>query len=259
MQYMEKPPSWWWQVVFYDEFTVYLKPLPLTAIYRAGEMPTLTDPRLRNWSYGKTNKLSICYAVNAHVGLLGSWWIHSTTGYKGTKKYWVSLPPSKGLHPCLQAQLPIRICINDEAVGLPPPRHCGSQLQGPPPGAPVKVVQPHKHAPLLPSCRVLPAVPLLLLPQRLALAWLLKVCLAVYLHVHPAQAPRGLHWKRKIKSAILPLQKLALSNTERGEGRAERNLQHKRLCLPGITRSPGVFCCWLWPRLCVCAKNAARK
>lgn len=68
-------------MVFYDEFTVYQEPLPLTAIYRAGNMPTLTDPRRHHFAYGTYNKLSLCYAVNAYVGLVGWWWIHTTWGY----------------------------------------------------------------------------------------------------------------------------------------------------------------------------------
>jgi hypothetical protein len=256
-KYMEKPPSWWYQVVFYDEFTVYEKPLPLTAIYRAGEMPTVTDPRLRNWSYGKTNKLCMCYAVNAHVGLIGHWWIHSTTGYRGKKKFWVSLPPLERLDPCLQSQLPIRVCINYKAVRLPPPCHRGSLLQGPPPRAPVKVVQPHKHAPLLPSRRVFPAVPQLLLPQCLIMPWLFKVRLAVHLNVHPTKAPGGLHWEGEIERTILPLQEFAFSDTNRGKRRAERNLHHKRLCLLGTARSPSAVCGWVYPRLCCFAKNTA--
>ena len=80
-EYAFKDASFWHQVVFYDEFTVYEEPLPLTAIYRAGHMPTLTDRRKHNFKYGTYNKLSLCYAVNAHVGLVGWWWIHTTSGY----------------------------------------------------------------------------------------------------------------------------------------------------------------------------------
>lgn len=80
----------WYRVVFYDEFTVFLEPLPATAIYRAGEMPEYTDARLHHFRYGTYNKLSVCYAVNAYAGLVGIWWIHSTTGLDGKQKYLVS-------------------------------------------------------------------------------------------------------------------------------------------------------------------------
>jgi hypothetical protein len=67
--------------VFYDEFTVYEETLPLTAVYRAGHMATLTDPCKHQFEYGTYNKLSLCYAINAYVGLVDRRWIHTTLGY----------------------------------------------------------------------------------------------------------------------------------------------------------------------------------
>jgi hypothetical protein len=49
---------------------VYEEPLPLTQVYRAGHMATLTDPSKHQFEYGTYNKLSLCYAANAYVGLV---------------------------------------------------------------------------------------------------------------------------------------------------------------------------------------------
>lgn len=79
--YGDKDASFWYQVVFIDEFTVWEEPAPRTAIYRKGAMPTRSDKRKHQYSFGTYGKLSVCYAVNAYVGLVGVWFIHTTSGY----------------------------------------------------------------------------------------------------------------------------------------------------------------------------------
>lgn len=83
-------PDYWYDWVLVDEFTVYEKPNRRTAIHRKGDGYFLEDPRLHPFDYGNYGKLSLCIAVNPFVNLVGYWWIHSTTGYKGKKVYWVS-------------------------------------------------------------------------------------------------------------------------------------------------------------------------
>ena len=89
-EWKDVPPVFWWQVVWFDEFTLYERPEPRTAIRRKGESVQATDMRKNPFDYGTYGKLSLCYAINAYVGLVGMWWIHSTSGYQGRKIYWVS-------------------------------------------------------------------------------------------------------------------------------------------------------------------------
>ncbi len=89
-KWIDLPPIFWWGVVFVDEFTVFEKPLPQSAIHRRGDHLTMTDSRLHHFDWGTYGKLSLCYAVNAHVGLVGYWWIHNSDGYQGRKIYVVS-------------------------------------------------------------------------------------------------------------------------------------------------------------------------
>lgn len=81
--YVAQLASFWYNWVFVDEFTLYSKPGRATAIHRKGDHLTLTDPNLKNFDWGSYGTLCMCIAVNAYVGLVGMWWIHNTTGYKG--------------------------------------------------------------------------------------------------------------------------------------------------------------------------------
>jgi hypothetical protein len=101
-EYKWLKPSYWYQVVWVDEFTIYEKPEPQTFIHRKGDHLSATDFKLHPFGYGTYGKLSVCIAVNAYVGLVGFWWIHNTTGYRGRKTFWVSAGPPP--HP---ARLPL--------------------------------------------------------------------------------------------------------------------------------------------------------
>lgn len=96
-KYVNYSPRWWWQWVFVDEFTVYEKPLPERYIHRRGDQLSATNPDLKHFDFGGYGKLSLCVAVNGYIGLVGYWWIHSTTGLKGPV-YTVSIPPFLPAH-----------------------------------------------------------------------------------------------------------------------------------------------------------------
>ena len=91
-EYIDRPPTYWWQWIFMDEFTAYEKPAPSSAIHRRGDHLFATDSRLKPFHYGSYGKLSLCIAVNAYVGLVGWWWIHCTNGHQG-KTYYVNTSP----------------------------------------------------------------------------------------------------------------------------------------------------------------------
>lgn len=148
------PDVFWWQVVWTDEFTVYERPGRKTAIRRKGEQVQATDPRKNPFDYGTYGKLSLCYACNAYVGLVGYWWIHSTKGSGGRKIYWVS-PSYEGwthlqrLHARRQAQRTVRLGVNDESHWLLLLSIAGCHVECRAPVVPVPVVEAHQHAPLL--------------------------------------------------------------------------------------------------------------
>lgn len=97
-EHLDKPYDYWYDWVMFDEFTVYEKPEPQTAIHRKGDGYFRTDPRVQHFSFGNYGKLSLCIAVNPLVGLVGMWWLHSTDGYQGRKIYYVSAPTLQCLH-----------------------------------------------------------------------------------------------------------------------------------------------------------------
>ncbi len=70
-EYKWLKPSYWYQVVWVDEFTVYEKPELQTLIHRKGNHLTATDFKLHPFGCGTYGKLSVCIAVNAYVGLVG--------------------------------------------------------------------------------------------------------------------------------------------------------------------------------------------
>lgn len=89
--------DFWYNWVLVDEFTLYEKPEQATAIHRRGDDLTLTHSRLNPFEYGSYGTLAMCVAVNAHVGLVGKWWLHNTTGLKGPV-YWVSAKGGGGAY-----------------------------------------------------------------------------------------------------------------------------------------------------------------
>lgn len=156
-------PNFWWQVVWVDEFTVYKKPLPHTAIHRRGELLTATDNRLHHFDFGTYGSLSLCVAVNAYMGLVGYWWIHTSEGYDGRKVYMVSVrgeggPTLQRLQSGLQAQLLVRVGVNNEALRALQHGQSPGLAQRLSPLALVSMVQPHKHAILRPCSPVFPPV-----------------------------------------------------------------------------------------------------
>ena len=233
--WVEKPPRFWYQVIFFDEFTVYERPDAMHAIHRHGDGLFMTDARLNPYEYGAYGKLSICIAVNAYVGLVGYWWLHTTTGYDGRKTYWVSPPTLQGLHLILQVQLPIGVGVKYEAVRALPlgQRHSPAQHLSPLPL--VGVVQPHQHVFSLPRGAVCISVHLPLGPHRLALAWFCEVCLAIDLCMHPPQPPLREQWAAEVERAVPPLEHFALRGYEGGGVGVVGEAAHKWLCRPRIS------------------------